>query len=111
MAGKSRPVKKSGTEAAADGWEIKRIKEEIVMPLKKDSSQDTISENIGELREAGYLARQAAVIVYDKAGKSRKKPKSKTHGRKRRTGNTRGRKSKARRSKSCKKMRRRKAMG
>ncbi len=43
------------------------------MPLKKGSSQATISKNIAELRRAGHPAKQAAAIAYDKAGKSRKK--------------------------------------
>lgn len=47
------------------------------MPLKKGSSQKTISQNIAELRRAGYPVKQAAAIAYDKAGKSSSKPSGK----------------------------------
>jgi len=56
------------------------------MPLKRGSSQKTISQNIGELREAGYPAKQAVAIAYKKAGKSRRKKT--TGGRKRRARKT-----------------------
>ena len=60
------------------------------MPLKKGSSQKTISSNIGELvrtfKDTGKIGtskpksksaavRQAAAIAYDKAGKTRKMAK------------------------------------
>lgn len=41
------------------------------MPLKKGSSQETISKNIAQLIRDGYPKDQAAAIAYDKAGKSR----------------------------------------
>jgi len=56
------------------------------MPLKRGSSQKTISANIGEMvrsykekgsigsskpKSAGAAAKQAAAIAYEKAGKSR----------------------------------------
>jgi len=43
------------------------------MPLKRGSSSNTISTNIGRLRREGYPAKQAAAIAYSKAGKSRGK--------------------------------------
>lgn len=47
------------------------------MPLKKGSSKKVIGENIGELIRSGRSKEQAAAIAYDKAGKSKKKAKSK----------------------------------
>lgn len=41
------------------------------MPLKEGSSEETISENIAELRRSGYPEKQAAAIAYSKAGKGK----------------------------------------
>ena len=43
------------------------------MPLKRGSSQDVISHNIGKLIMEGKPRKQAAAIAYDKAKKRRKK--------------------------------------
>lgn len=43
------------------------------MPLKKGSSQKTISSNIAELIKAGHPRDQAVAAAYRMAGKSKKK--------------------------------------
>jgi hypothetical protein len=43
------------------------------MPLKKGSSQKTISENIKEMERAGHPPKQAIAASMRQAGKSRKK--------------------------------------
>ncbi len=48
------------------------------MPLRKGSSQETISENIREMRKSGYPQRRAVAAAMRTARQSRKK------GRKRR---------------------------
>lgn len=47
------------------------------MPLRKGSSKKVIGENIGELVRSGRPQKQAIAIAMDKAGKGKKKAKSK----------------------------------
>ena len=47
------------------------------MPLKKGSSQKTISSNISELMRSGRKRNQAIAIAMNEAGKSKKSNKSK----------------------------------
>jgi hypothetical protein len=41
------------------------------MPLKKGSSDETVSSNVSELRHSGYPQKQAVAIAMNEAGRSR----------------------------------------
>jgi hypothetical protein len=47
------------------------------MPLKKGKSKEDVQKNIEKLIEEGYDPKQAAAIAYERAGKFKKKGKSK----------------------------------
>lgn len=46
------------------------------MPLKKGSSRETISQNIREMRNAGYPQRRAVAAAMRTARKSKRKKRS-----------------------------------
>jgi len=50
------------------------------VPLKKGSSQLTISQNIRKLIKEGYSRQQAAAIAYSQAGKTRKRRATRKRG-------------------------------
>lgn len=51
------------------------------MPLKKGSSQATISENIAEMRESGHPQDQSVAAALSQARRSKGKKRHRRHGR------------------------------
>lgn len=47
------------------------------MPLKKGKSEKAVSQNISELRGAGYPQKQSVAIAMSEAGKTKKPKKEK----------------------------------
>jgi SOS response regulatory protein OraA/RecX len=48
------------------------------MPLKKGSSKETVSQNIREMRKAGYPQKQAVAASLNQSRKSKRSGKRKT---------------------------------
>ena len=54
------------------------LREKILMPLKRGSSDKTVSANIKKLMAEGYPQRQAVAIAMNQAGKKKRNESKKS---------------------------------